>query len=95
MCQRNPFLEAVTAGSHIVLLGALGMHNGMREKQTEPNRNFTIPEKEKENTEGMVPFDLLGTARLPAPSPPNIFVNISKPALLAIPANAATVQTHN
>jgi len=37
----------------------------------------------------------LGTARLPAPSPPNIFINISKPALLVVPANAATVQTHN
>jgi hypothetical protein len=54
VCQRNPFLEAVTTGSHIVLLGALGMQNVMSAKQTKLNSNITKPEKEKKNTEGIV-----------------------------------------
>jgi hypothetical protein len=54
VCQRNPFLEAVTTGSHIVLLGALGMQNVMSAKQTKLNSNITKPEKEKKNTEGKV-----------------------------------------
>lgn len=41
------------------------------------------------------PSDLLGTARLPAPSPPNMFINISNPVLFAAPIMKRIILNQN